>query len=255
MTWFDETLVINKHHVKVAHISDSHLFASKQGCYFDVNTAEHFAKTLDGLVAEQVDVVIFGGDLTQDHTLGSYQLFASLIDSSALTCPVVWVPGNHDDIEHLQSISHGQIRAAKRIVTPTYQLLLVNSKGPTPAGWVTSAHLSELSACLDESETNNIVICHHHPAPIQGYLDKHILENGPQLLNVCVDSGKVKALFHGHVHNEYLLEYRGLPIYATPATSIQFSRHTQDWQQQNLGPAYRLISLSQNKMATWVKWA
>lgn len=255
MTWFDDVLVINKKHVKIAHITDSHLFASKKGCYFDVNTADHFAKVLASLAAEQVDAVIFGGDLTQDHTFESYQLFATLVDASPLTCPVLWVPGNHDDIAYLQAISQGQISAAKRIHTPNYQLLLVDSKGPTPAGWVSAAHLTEIGTCIEESDLKNIVICHHHPMPIQGYLDKHMLENGPQLLNVCVDSGKVTALLHGHVHNEYLLEYRGLPIHATPATSIQFSRHTPDWQQQNVGPAYRLLSLSENAMATWVKWA
>ena len=34
-----------------------------------------------------------------------------------------------------------------------------------------------------------------------------------------------------------------LNIYATPASSIQFTKHTMAWQQEDLGPAFRIIDL------------
>ncbi|CCQ09921.1 3',5'-cyclic-nucleotide phosphodiesterase [Pseudoalteromonas luteoviolacea B = ATCC 29581] len=255
MTWFEHRASIIKPHVRIAHVTDSHLFASRDGEYFNVNTSEHFARVLRRLADENVDLVIFGGDLSQDHSKESYQLFAKLVDESCLSCPVFWVPGNHDDIEQLYAISGDQIKPTKCIELEEYQLLLVNSKGPTPAGWVEANHLAQLQEAIVAFHGSALLFCHHHPIPIQGYLDKHILENGTQLLNICVDSEKVSALVHGHVHNDYFLSYRGLPIYATPATSIQFSRHSATWQQQNFGPAYRLIDVRGQSMATWVKWA
>ncbi|WP_462152032.1 metallophosphoesterase [Pseudoalteromonas xiamenensis] len=254
MTWFNEVLRIDKPHAAIAHITDAHLFATTEGRYFDVDTAHHFSQVLARLSLEDIDAVVFGGDLTQDHTFESYRLFAELILQSNLTCPVLWVPGNHDDIEYLQEISVGQIHAAKVIQTQTQQVLLANSKGSTPAGWCKQTHLLELKTMIEAFEGTSTVICHHHPMPIHGYLDKHILENGPALLNLCAESNRVNALVHGHVHNDYFLSYRELPVYATPATSIQFSRHSSTWQQQNLGPAYRLLALTDNKFATWVKW-
>ncbi|KID54858.1 3',5'-cyclic-nucleotide phosphodiesterase [Pseudoalteromonas luteoviolacea] len=251
MAWFNARFEFNQSQLKLAHITDTHLFEQSNGEYFSVNTAEHFTRVLADLALQNLDAVIFGGDLTQDHTFASYQLFARLIDESALTCPVFWLPGNHDDIGYLNEISQGQIISAKKISFALGQVLLLDSKGPTPSGWVSEAHLEEVTGqCVVPS----LVFCHHNPLAIQGYLDKHMLENGPQLLNRLVDSQNVIALFHGHVHNEYVFRFRELPVYATPATSIQFKKFTNDWQQENPGAGYRIINWSEGGVQTEVKW-
>jgi len=244
MAWFDEAYSFDKSSLNIAHITDSHLFADKSGEYFNVNTAKHFEKSLAHIAKQKPDCVIFGGDLTQDHSFESYLLFSDLINESALTCPVFWVPGNHDELAMLNRISGAQINAAKRITGNGFDLLLINSKGPTPAGWVTSNHLDEITQCLVSSSKSNVMFCHHNPLPINGYLDKHMLENGPQLLNILVNSNNVAALFHGHVHNEYTQSFRELAVYATPASSVQFVKNTANWQQKNTGPAYRILNIS-----------
>ncbi|KZN59037.1 metallophosphoesterase [Pseudoalteromonas luteoviolacea] len=251
MGWFEEKYEFNQAQLRIAHITDTHLFADEGGEYFGVNTAQHFGAVLNALAQLNLDAVIFGGDLTQDHTYESYELFARLVASSRLTCPLFWIPGNHDDIEYLSKISQGQIQQTKRIAFEMGQILLVNSKGPTPAGWIETSHLNELEK---HCELPSVVFCHHNPLPIDGYLDKHMLDNGPQLLNRLVDSGQVLGLFHGHVHNEYQFRFRGMTLYATPATSVQFTKNTEQWQQENLGAAYRLINWTENGIQTEVKW-
>lgn len=247
MAWFDDVFTFNKSSLRIAHVTDSHLFADENERYFNVNTASHFAQTLEHMAMQQLDGVIFGGDLTQDHTMESYLLFSELIKKSALSCPVFWVPGNHDDIAKLNHISGGQINSAKRLLAQGIELLLVNSKGPTPAGWVSAIHLDEITQCLIQSIDIKVIFCHHNPLPINGYLDKHLLENGPQLLNILVNSGHVAALIHGHVHNDYQQDFRTLAIYATPASSVQFKKHTVDWQQQNCGAAYRMLCIEKKQ--------
>ena len=162
--------------------------SNKDAEYFGVNTAEHFVKALADIAKQQPDALIFGGDLTQDHSFNSYLLFAELIHNSDVDCPVFWVPGNHDEIEQLNLISGGQIQHAKHIVAQGIELILINSKGDTPAGWVSATHLDEIMACLVNSSNRHIAFCHHNPLPINGYLDKHMLENGPQLLNLLVNN-------------------------------------------------------------------
>ena len=251
MAWFNEVFRFDNTTLRIGHCSDCHLFAHPNDEYFNVNTAYNFSRTLAAMAKESFDAVIFGGDLTQDHSLESYQLFARLVAESELACPVFWLPGNHDDIDSLHCISQGQIKSHKRLTGPFGQVLLLNSKGPTPAGWCEASHLQEIVECGDKP---GIAFVHHHPVPIAGYLDKHILENGPQLVNCLVDNTQIQALFHGHVHHEYQLSLRGFDIFATPATSIQFAKNTLQWQQQNLGPAFRVIELSPQSLTTEVKW-
>ncbi|WP_105167403.1 metallophosphoesterase [Pseudoalteromonas sp. T1lg23B] len=254
MAWFDEVHHFKKRKIKLAHITDSHLFADPLGQYFNVNTAQYLQQVLEQLNQYEIDGVIFGGDLTQDHSLASYELFSSLLTRSGLSCPVFWVPGNHDEIPLLEGMSQGLISTAKYLRTNELDILLLDSKGETPAGWCGSQHLQDIAAVLKRSDNKAIAFCHHHPLAINGYLDKHILENGPQLLNTLVNAGDVLALFHGHVHNEYHAQFRGLDVYATPATSIQFAKHVSDWQQQDCGPAWRLISIDGQSYYTEVIW-
>ncbi|MGO2073748.1 MAG: metallophosphoesterase [Pseudoalteromonas sp.] len=243
MAWFDKVFEFDKSSLRLAHITDCHLFAEQKECYFGVNTAVNFSRCLADIAKKNVDAIIFGGDLTQDHSFNSYLVFAELIAKANLNCPVFWLPGNHDEIDYLNKISRGQIKCAKRLRSQGAELLLVNSKSSTPAGWVNQKHLDEIANTLTSYKQPTLVFCHHNPLPISGYLDKHMLENGPQLLNVLVNAGQVKALFHGHVHHQYQFDYRGLAVYATPASSIQFTKNTTQWQQSDLGPSYRLINL------------
>ena len=149
MAWFDESYTFDKPSLTIAHVTDCHLFADRTGEYFSVNTAAHFEQALAHMATQQLDCVIFGGDLTQDHSFESYLLFKELIISSDLACPVFWLPGNHDDIALFNQISDGQIKSAKHVIANGIELLLINSKGITPAGWVTDTHLDEITTVLD----------------------------------------------------------------------------------------------------------
>ena len=186
MAWFSNAYHFDKTALKVAHITDCHLSKDTTGEYFNVNTAAYFGRCLQAIAELDVDCVVFGGDLTQDHSTESYQLFAKLIADSALSCPVFWLPGNHDELAEYEKLTSPQILNNKRITFLGGQLLLANSKGPTPAGWVTQTHLDELSQAV--GQVPSVVFCHHNPLPIQAYLDKHMLENGPQFLNTCVNT-------------------------------------------------------------------
>ena len=72
MAWFDEHYHFNRLSLRVAHITDSHLFAEPNAEYFNVNTAAHFAQALAHMATQSLDAVIFGGDLTQEQSFESF---------------------------------------------------------------------------------------------------------------------------------------------------------------------------------------
>lgn len=256
MAWFNQDYHFHTQQAfRFAHFTDCHLFADKSGEYFGVNTFDYCQQTLAAMAVHEFDCVVFGGDLTQDHTSESYQTFAKLVAGSDLECPVFWVPGNHDDIDELNSISGGQINSAKHLIHPYAHVWLVNSKGPTPAGWVEPNHLHELRQEASKEAGHHIAICHHHPVPINGYLDKHILENGELLLTTLSGIEHCDTLIHGHTHNEYEQISHGIQVLGTPATSVTFTKHTPQWQQQDLGPAFRVFHIdSDGELTTRVQW-
>lgn len=256
MTWFKDPVTLDSTSLTLIHITDSHVFKELTGHYFTVNTASNLLRALEVIASIPCDAVIFGGDLTQDHSVESYHLFAKLVKQVGLQNKCYWVPGNHDDIEVYQAVfSEYGIAHQKVIENQTWQVLLANSKSKTPAGYIADSHLNSLHTEIEKRAKHTVVFTHHHPLPINGYLDKHILENGPELLDMCHRVGHVKALFHGHVHNEYAWHFEQLSVFATPATSIQFEKNTPQWQQIDLGPAFRMIRLNPNgSINTQVVW-
>ena len=83
---------------------------------------------------------------------------------------------------------------------------------------------------------------HHHPFPMNAYIDKHICENGDDVIAALKSDSSWRFLAHGHVHCERSLSLDKLQLFATPATSVQFGQ-SQEWQQINSGPAYRIFTL------------
>lgn len=259
MDWFDDCYQINKSSITIAHFTDCHLFAENSGEYFAVNTSQALKKTLKNIKANKPDLAIFGGDLTQDHTIASYERFVDLIQSEQLDFPVFWLPGNHDELEMFTAAFKNQSNLLnhKCIDTAHFQILLLNSKSETPSGFIDENELLQIIKQVNDSEKPTIIFAHHHPLKVESYIDKHIITNGEQLLINLSQTHKVPLYVHGHVHNEYDRNYKGIDIYATPATSIQFKKNTTDWQQENLGPGYRLININEqgefNTQVIWVK--
>jgi Icc protein len=259
MDWFDDRYQINKSSITIAHFTDCHLFAHNSGEYFAVNTSQALKQTLKDIKTNKPDLAIFGGDLTQDHTIASYERFVDLIQSEELDFPVFWLPGNHDELEMFTAAFKEQnnLLNHKCIDTAHFQILLLNSKSETPSGFISNTKLMEIKKQVNGSEKPTIIFAHHHPLKVEGYIDKHILTNGEQLLTQLSQTHKVPLYVHGHVHNEYDRSYKGIDIYATPATSIQFKKSTIDWQQENLGSGYRLININEqgelNTQVIWVK--
>ena len=82
----------------VVQISDSHLFADTSGLHHDTNVYQNLIKVLQNIKQlPHVDIIVFTGDLTQDHTDASYQLFVQAFNACEIITPVYYLAGNHDE--------------------------------------------------------------------------------------------------------------------------------------------------------------
>ena len=102
-----------------------------------------------------------------------------------------------------------------------------------------------MESILNDSNSEHIIIClHHQPVSIESeWLDKIGLQNNTEFLNLIKTSPKVKGVFFGHIHQDYVSDLNGIKIIGTPSTCKQFKPKENDFVLDNLPPAYRRIQL------------
>src|SRR5580704_3318027 len=82
--------------MRLIQISDLHLFAEPEKTLLGLNTAKSFEAVLACIEQDPIspDMIILTGDLSQDDSAGAYLYIAKACER--FTCPVYWIPGNHD---------------------------------------------------------------------------------------------------------------------------------------------------------------
>ncbi|TMM47506.1 metallophosphoesterase [Colwellia ponticola] len=236
--------------IVLAQITDSHLFSSQQGLHHGYNVYENLKKVLQNIANNpSIDIIVFTGDLTQDHSEQSYQNFVDCVQECNITVPIYYVAGNHDDPELLAKyFSVAPFVADKEINLSHWQVQLIDSKSATPAGYVSDKTLVKLQSAI-KKEKHQLLVMHHHPIDVGYFIDEHGLQNKAAFWQVLNGYNNIKAIACGHVHGERLLTKKltnhkvALPLYTCPATSIQFDPCADGVAALAKGPAYRFFYL------------
>lgn len=239
-----------KSQYKVAQITDCHLFASRDGLYRGANSAAHLQAIVDTLCREQPDAVLLTGDLTQDHSSESYTLLAQLL--SPLNCPVFCLPGNHDDEVELAALCQQQpMQPERNLILGDWQLLLLNTKSATPAGGFSSIEQRWLAEQCRQSQATAIwLFCHHHPLPINSFIDKHGQQQQAELWRAIVNDDRIRGIAHGHVHHAYERQHLDRTVVGCPASSVQFLL-ADDWQTCDEGPQWCDWTFTADGKVSW----
>lgn len=240
---------------RLVQISDCHLVARPDGWFCGVQPYHQLQLLLAAVQANLPDAVILTGDLTQDHSPASYQLIADLF--SQLPCPVFYLPGNHDDIDLMQ-----QVFAARPFCAETelhlgdWRLCLLNSKGPTPAGYFDHKRQQQLQQQLLSYPADAAVwlFCHHHISPMGSFIDEHIQLDAAVLWQIIDSDRRIKGVAHGHCHYAYAKMQQGIQLVGCPASSVQFLL-TADYQPVAGRPGYiEWIFHARANADTAVRW-
>jgi len=255
--------------LKIAQISDTHLFSDKNSLHCGANVYNNLVSVLQHInQVEMPDAIIFTGDLTQDHTRGSYQQFVNAFQQVNIQIPVYFTAGNHDEYAELNHyLSKTPFNKAKNIIHQgsEWQILLVNSKSENPSGYINKSALKELEEDIDPDK-KQLIFMHHHPIDVGYFIDTHGLKNKNDFWQYIQPFKTIKALACGHVHNALSLLpasinepiYRAnnkaqqtdypLPLYTCPATSIQFDTSANTSKCNGQGAGYRIFELCNDEV-------
>ncbi len=232
----------------IAQITDCHLFADSKLEHCGANVYQNLIAVLTHIKQNQhVDLIVFTGDLTQDHSDGSYQRFVDAVKSCHIACPIYYLPGNHDDLDKLDEHLVGSPFNSDKVINhKSWQIILLNSKSDNPAGQLSPQSLT----CLQETADSNkqqLLMMHHHPVDVGYFIDRHGLTNQDEFWQTLKTIPSLQAIACGHVHQALDLlpanSKRTHPVYTCPATSIQFNRAMDTASNNGQGPGYRLFTL------------
>lgn len=233
--------------VRLIQLTDSHIFANKDGCLLGLNTRESFEAICARISLEEwrPDVLLATGDLSQDATVESYDYLADSFKT--MDIPTFWLPGNHDNPETMtRCLTNNKVFLSKQILIGEWQIILLDSsvKGKVH-GYLDEEQLSFLENCLTAyPDKHALISLHHQPLDIGSkWLDQIGLKNRDELINIVKKHSQVKAVIWGHIHQESEQLIDGVIWIATPSTCVQFTPKSQDFSAGTEAPGYRYLNL------------
>lgn len=236
--------------LRLVQMSDSHLFADKEGALLGVKTQESFRAVVN-LIKQQTpqpNLIIHSGDLSQDGKTEAYIHLATELKS--LNIPVYWCAGNHDDFKIVKKVyPYEGVSNQKHIILRNWQIILLDThKSHSVEGYLDEAQLAFLTNSLQSyPQHHSVIFFHHHPFSVGcQWLDPIGLNNAKEFWDIATRFANIKGVFFGHVHQEYFQMMRGIPCYSAPSTCFQFKPKQVNFALENIPPGFRWIELLQD---------
>ncbi|MFN4195700.1 MAG: 3',5'-cyclic-AMP phosphodiesterase [Thermosynechococcus sp.] len=235
-----------KQPVRLIQLSDLHLFATDAGRLLGLPTAQSLAAVLEIIRNHfPVDALLLTGDLAQEPIAATYERLATAFGN--FTCPVYWIPGNHDEARAmLPALERPPLKCDRQINLGAWQGLLLSSQADGKVhGELSPETLSWLEATLSRSGDRPTFIALHHPPFETGapWLDSSRLQNPEHLFAVLDRHPQVKLVLFGHIHQEFATERQGVTYLGCPSTCIQFLPRAPEFSLEPIGPGFRHLSL------------
>ena len=230
---------------RLIQVTDSHIGEHREHRLAGICTYDTFRQVLADIAAltDRPDMLMVSGDVAAQGKQQAYKLFAEQI--RFVDIPYAWMPGNHDDFELMQT----SVTAAPYwplLEFGDWRVISLNSavKGQV-GGTLSESELDFLAATLDNESAHPVIIFIHHPPVPVGceWIDQQSISNAVELEKIIASAGNVKAIFCGHVHQEFVTAWAGCHVYTTPSTCFQFSANSSKFAMSDDCPAYRWINL------------
>lgn len=236
--------------LKIVQLTDTHLFSSPDQTHKGVNTRQ----TLEAVVKDvaehhpDFDALLLTGDLSQDETPGSYDALKAIL-APLRSAPIHAIPGNHDDLNHMQSRLAGDgFHVLDDVHLGSWRIAMLNSRVPGRVhGELGAGQIGRLVASLRGAHAHVIVALHHPPVAVDSaWIDASCCLDGDDLLDVLA-APPVHAVVCGHVHQVFETTRDGIAILTTPSTCFQFTPRVDDFDiDQAAAPGYRIFELAED---------
>lgn len=241
--------------MRIIQITDCHLHADPQARCRTGVAFPRFEAVVSRAAEFQPDVVIVSGDISQDHSSGSYTLAEQAL--SRLDCPWYWLAGNHD-LPELMADRQGLVG---EVAAGRWRLLLADThwSGHT-RGQLGDIELKALDERLGQDAKRPVLLFMHHPPLDVGsaWLDALGLVDREALRKVLDGHAQLRGIVCGHIHQAFVGEFAtscgGVPVYGTPSTSDQFLPGSETFAvDPDAGPGFRVFDLGDDEFASWVE--
>ncbi|WP_242466351.1 metallophosphoesterase [Chromatium okenii] len=230
--------------LRVAQLSDLHLFAAPSSQLLGITTRTSFEAVLALALESAPAALLVTGDLVQDHSATAYQALRKRLDASAVPYDVL--AGNHDHPDLCAAhFGAGSVAAVRWQRRADWNLGLLNSQvSGRNRGGIVPAQLAAIEQRLRADAAPTVLALHHHPLPSgSAWLDQLDAEGGAELLALCDAYPQVRAVLFGHIHQEFTQARGHYQLLAAPATCVQFQPHSAQFAVGRQQPGYREVLL------------
>lgn len=238
------------------HLTDSHLTATAGNTYRGLDPRATLARVIEAALASgRPDLVILGGDMSEDGSAESYAALRTQL--LALELPVLVVPGNHDDPAGIRAgLPDAAFRHTGIVRHRGWQFALLDTHVPgSHAGALTAASLRHLDAMPDDAPT---LVCLHHPPVLlhSAWLDELRLRNAAQLFERLDRRRHVRGILCGHVHQSYTATRHQVRLMTSPSTVCQFRPRVDGFGLDDRPPGARRLTLhADGRIDTHTLWS
>jgi 3',5'-cyclic-AMP phosphodiesterase len=229
--------------VYFVHISDTHIGPESDFELYGQKPLPHAQRLIEAIqkLPAKPDFIIHTGDVVADPDPDSFMLAAETF--AELELPIYFVNGNHDDASDIhQYLSMGDktdVTDDQNTLSYTFEVkgvrfLVLDGRAPdemNPHGLLSEAQL-ELARKEAQPEGPPLVIFIHFPVlPLNSpWMDENmLLLNGEELHQALLPArGRLRGVFHGHVHQNMQTIRDGIVYTAVASTFFQFSAWPND---------------------------
>ena len=261
---------------RFVHLTDTHIMAGgrwrPRAGSFEFDTEESLRRVVEAVRAldPAPAFAVLGGDLaspdllhrdralTSEEYAPSYHLLAEIL--ARLPCPARFLVGNHDDRVAFNRVLRADAPTADAphyygFDYQAYHFVALDSQEPGQAGgFLDPAQLEWLHLDLARHRGRpTVVFVHHHPWALGlEWIDTMTLRNGEQLMSMLDEHTQVRWVICGHVHLDQAVQRGRLTMLTTPSTCVQLSKVSQAAKVLPGPPAFRVVDVSGEELATRV---
>jgi Icc protein len=234
--------------VRLVQISDLHIREQAGDILASGLVTDHSLTQVlaDILSREGPDrLVLVTGDLVQEPVRAAYSRLREILLSFPFR--YLCLPGNHDDPELMRSALSGPpFSTCASVDLGVWEILALDSTVPGAAhGRLGAGEMEKLRRQLSAPGGNPVLLgMHHHPVAVKSpWLDRMALADRHELFGTVAETGRVRAMLFGHVHQKVDTTHWGVRMLGTPSTCVQFQPRTLTLKLDSTGPAWRWLDL------------
>lgn len=210
----------------IVQLSDVHIPAEGR-LFGHVDCDARLAAALDAIVASdwRPEVLVLSGDLTDRGHPDSYRRLRPVVEAAArrLDAPVVYLPGNHDDVDVLERELLDREPTGRPLdqvawIGSTRLIALDSTDRAGHHGTLEDAQLEWLAAELAAPAPEGSILVMHHPpvlSPLPIMADMQLRE--PERLAAVLAGSDVRMILCGHDHHASCGALAGVPVWLAPA--------------------------------------